>query len=197
MMKTFTFLFFVLSLINIPIYGLYLGVTRNNNYMDLGLSFISLGNLGQTNPTCSHTKLLPVAPSTAPITLTCDDKNEYLSTIDDFGMLYIFDLEFNKKSDGEKKCQQIMKHKTLSELSVAGRILEESESSFNISMHQSFQPRRILVVDEDEDEHKINRINVTRYNFDSECRQQAPSFFKSDKETKKKISDYFKENCYG
>ena len=90
-----------------------------------------------------------------------------------------------------------MKHKTISELSVAGRILEESESSFNISMHQSFQPRRILVVDDDEDEHKINRINVTRYNLDSECRQQAPSFFKSDKETKKKISDYFKENCYG
>lgn len=55
MMKTFTFLFFVLSIINIPILMIYQSATRNNNYLDLGLSYLTVGNIGQTNPACAYT----------------------------------------------------------------------------------------------------------------------------------------------
>lgn len=123
MMKTFTFLFFVLSLINIPIYNLYQGVTRNNNYIDVGMSYLTLGNLAETNPTCSYAKVLPVASKQESFDLKCVGEYEYLSMIDDYGLSYVFDLGLNQESEGREKCPQIMSYKKPSQLSAGGRML--------------------------------------------------------------------------
>lgn len=54
MMKTFSIMFFILSLLNIPIYVLYEQNTDGNDFRSLGKIFklFTIGNLGQLTKKC-------------------------------------------------------------------------------------------------------------------------------------------------
>ena len=56
MIKTMAFLFFVLSIINSPLYYLYSKNTENNDYSSQSMLFFyfSLGNMGSFNKICSN-----------------------------------------------------------------------------------------------------------------------------------------------
>jgi hypothetical protein len=59
-MKTLAILFFVLSLINIPIFIMYSKQTHNNQYEDVNqvFKYFTLGNIAQTNKVCGYSQVL-------------------------------------------------------------------------------------------------------------------------------------------
>ena len=54
MLKGFSILFLILSVLNIPIYMLLADATKNNEYLNINKSFsyMTIGNLGQDSDTC-------------------------------------------------------------------------------------------------------------------------------------------------
>ena len=54
MMKGFAILFFILTLINIPVYMLLSDATLHNNFYDMSKTFryLTIGNLGYDNDIC-------------------------------------------------------------------------------------------------------------------------------------------------
>jgi hypothetical protein len=53
-MKSMAVMFFILSVLNVPIYLMYSSSTINNDYLNLnsGLRFFTIGNLAQRNSGC-------------------------------------------------------------------------------------------------------------------------------------------------
>ena len=59
-MKTFALMFFVLSILNMPIYIIYASNTTGNNFTNLNVffSYFTLGNLGRSNLICDYGNVL-------------------------------------------------------------------------------------------------------------------------------------------
>ena len=59
-MKTFAIMFFVLMLLNMPIYIIYSSNTTGNNLANLNVffSYFTLGNLGRSNQKCDYGNVL-------------------------------------------------------------------------------------------------------------------------------------------
>ena len=55
-MKTFAIMFFVLTVINLPVYIIYASNTDGNNFSNLNVffSYFTLGNLGRSNLKCDY-----------------------------------------------------------------------------------------------------------------------------------------------
>ena len=59
MMKTFSVLFFILALVNIPIYMIYSGVTPNKDFssLDSAFKYFSMGNLAKGIKNCGYSSI--------------------------------------------------------------------------------------------------------------------------------------------
>ena len=59
MMKTFAVLFFILTIINIPIFLMFSSTTVDNNYLALNQAFqyFTIGNIGKGNDVCSYSNV--------------------------------------------------------------------------------------------------------------------------------------------
>jgi hypothetical protein len=104
-MKTFAIMFFVLTLINMPIYLIYASNTDGNNYSSLNLffSYFTLGNLGRSNLKCDYGNVLNnmVLEYDLPprkLKLACD--SGYIKEVERFGLLYLDDTKTGEESSG-------------------------------------------------------------------------------------------------
>jgi hypothetical protein len=100
-LKTFLYLFIVLTVINIPIIGFYLNssVAEFNSYDEI-FAYFTLGNLGRGDQYCGH-KLLNHDEK---IELSCG-KNVFLKEISRYGILYKDYLPKSLPANGEKECE--------------------------------------------------------------------------------------------
>ena len=102
-MKTLAILFFILSILNIPIYLMYASSTIGNQYGNLDeiFKYFTVGNIEQTNTVCGHTTI--DGPS---IELKCPSTG-YMSSIDEFGLLYMLDYVTGRISHPITECKQV------------------------------------------------------------------------------------------
>jgi NADH:ubiquinone oxidoreductase subunit 2 (subunit N) len=58
-MQTLAILFFVLSIVNIPIFLMYSNQTQNNDYYNINqvFKYFTLGNIAQTNKVCGYSQV--------------------------------------------------------------------------------------------------------------------------------------------
>ena len=101
-LKTFVILFIVLTLINIPIIGLYANSSKTNmtNFEEV-FAYFTLGNLGRGEDHCGYTVLS--GGSRKNIELNCGS-NVYLKDIERFGILYKNYLPTNTSSSAKDIC---------------------------------------------------------------------------------------------
>ena len=59
MMKTFAILFFILTILNIPVFMMYSSMTEDNNYMSVSMiwQYFTLGNIGKGNLICGYSNI--------------------------------------------------------------------------------------------------------------------------------------------
>lgn len=109
-MKTFALLFFILTILNLPVYFIYSQTTARNDYSDLNTVFqyFTFGNLGGTNRACSS---IPITfdPTEAqePLTLKCGLAHHYMVEVQTWGFLYMWDPRFQAETDGNYVCETI------------------------------------------------------------------------------------------
>ena len=87
-LKTLTILFFILMVLNIPIYLIYASSTANNAYTDTeeGLRFFTIGNLGQNNPACGYSTV-DFSESGQTLEVGCSIAGQYMTGIETYGFL--------------------------------------------------------------------------------------------------------------
>jgi len=93
-MKTFAIMFFILTIINMPILLVYKNSTEENDYLDLKkfFGYFTIGNLGQTDSRCDYTEidLERIDRNLDVLNLECP-KDQYIRGIKYFGFLYAQD----------------------------------------------------------------------------------------------------------
>jgi hypothetical protein len=104
MMYTFTVMFFLLTVINLPIYILYESNTQANNLSDINTFFkyFTLGNLGQLTVFCGYSDFAYRFDENknVPDNLSIDCGLGYIQKIRNFGFMYDFDPEYGNTADG-------------------------------------------------------------------------------------------------
>ena len=107
MMKTFAIMFFILSIINMPLYMMYQSSTTNNTLSNVNemWKYYTIGNIGNTDSSCdwSSINLINMDHEIRPMTFSCN-AGQYISHLKYFGFLYQTDLRFNIQSYGESWC---------------------------------------------------------------------------------------------
>ena len=108
-LKTLAILFFILMLINIPIYIMYASSTSNNAYTDTeeGLRFFTVGNLGQLNPSCGDLPSFDFSNDDQVLDLRCSVPGQYMTTIKSYGFLQYADPVTKKPSSAAERCSKI------------------------------------------------------------------------------------------
>lgn len=132
MMKTFAFLFFFLTVLNIPVFWMYASMTKGNNYteMEEAFKYFTLGNLGKGNPICGYSNIdysksqqifkgeldepdqnifaevleREVIPK---IELKCPRDTSYMQSLKDVGFVYSLNLQTGDFSQAKQICHQI------------------------------------------------------------------------------------------
>ena len=81
-MKSLAVMFFILSVINIPVYLMYSSASTNNDYLNLdsGLRFFTVGNLAQRNSACGTTEIT-FKSEDEPLKLRCPVEGHYMTNI--------------------------------------------------------------------------------------------------------------------
>ena len=108
-MKTFAIMFFVLTIINMPVYVIYASNTDGNNFSNLNVFFtyFTLGNLGRSNLKCDYGNVesnLRIESDQTPrkLNLKCD--RGYIKEVERFGLLYIQNTKTGEPSRGVTQC---------------------------------------------------------------------------------------------
>ena len=90
-MKTFAIMFFILTIINMPVLLVYKNTTKENDYLDLKkfFGYFTIGNLGQTDSRCDWTQvdLERIDRNLDTFQMECP-KDQYIRGIKYFGFLY-------------------------------------------------------------------------------------------------------------
>mmetsp|Transcript_4428 Transcript_4428/g.6506 ORF Transcript_4428/g.6506 Transcript_4428/m.6506 type:complete len:264 (+) Transcript_4428:2247-3038(+) len=106
-MKTFSIMFAVLTIINMPLYVMFQSTTDNNNFLSISqvFSYFTLGNVGVTDNSCGFSKINPedLDYESRKLSLDCPD-GSYISEIKNLGFLYHYDKRLNGNSTGESLC---------------------------------------------------------------------------------------------
>ena len=109
-MKTFCVLFFILTILNLPVYFIYSQTTHNNDYtrLDTVFQYFTFGNFGRIKGTCSS---VPVTFNSDQSTfnLQCDYPSHYMTEILYYGFLYQYDPRLGPSS-GEFQCETEFGH---------------------------------------------------------------------------------------
>ena len=133
MMRTFALLFFLLTILNIPVYMMYAGATLHNDYFDLGrgFSFFAVGNVAQTNKVCSAQVVLPITSTSGPkFKLKCTEPHQYLLRLENYGLLYALNPATRKAASATEECKAIMSpSRTLLPRSSRRRVLHSDVTS--------------------------------------------------------------------
>ena len=81
-MKSLAVMFFLLSVLNIPVYMMYSSASINNDYLNLesGLRFFTVGNLAQRNSGCGTTEI-NFKSEDKPLKLRCPVEGHYMTNI--------------------------------------------------------------------------------------------------------------------
>jgi hypothetical protein len=98
-MKTLAILFFILTIINLPVFAMYAGSTRNNDYSSMNqiFKYFTLGNIARTNKICGYSTLNDTNSdqtdifSSAPSSFQMKCGVGYIKEIEHFGFLYLLD----------------------------------------------------------------------------------------------------------
>jgi hypothetical protein len=109
-MKTFALLFLILTIFNLPVYFVYSQATQKNDYGDLNAAFqyFTVGNLGGTNRACSSTPItFDASEPQGSFNLSCGLEHHYMTGVETFGFLYMFDPRFEAETDGDYICESI------------------------------------------------------------------------------------------
>ena len=164
-LKTLAILFFILMLINLPIYIMYASSTNNNAYTDTeeGLRFFTIGNLGQMNPSCGSLTV-DFADSDQVLDLRCPIEGQYMTNIKSYGFLQYADPKTKLPASGPARC--------------------------SIIENDRWEKRRRLV----EEAAINNALNSTTYNLDNNCDIQNDDFFKTE-DSKEAIKTLFESEC--
>ena len=119
--KTLAILFFILSLINIPIMLMYANSTYGNQYekIDQVFKYFTLGNIGQTYSVCGYTSVEFKDVQKPDLTdksygqavdkdikLSCPESG-YISQMQVFGFLYMLDYEAGVLSHPNNQCKKV------------------------------------------------------------------------------------------
>lgn len=113
MMKTLTIMFFILALINIPIFIMYESNTTGNklnNYNEV-FKYFTIGNLGQMSKKCGFSDFehrFSVDAEIPQENIKFDCGLGYIGEIQEFGFLYKFDKEWGGDTDGQAVCESII-----------------------------------------------------------------------------------------
>ena len=109
-MKTFAIMFFILSIINLPLYMMYQSSTTNNALSNLSAmwKYYTIGNIGNTDSSCdwSSINLINMDHEIRKMNFSCN-AGQYISNVKYFGFLYQTDLRFNIQSYGESWCREV------------------------------------------------------------------------------------------
>ena len=106
MMKTFTILFLILSIINFPLFFSYSNSTSNNNMtLKQMWKYFTVGNIGNTDNNCawSSLDLVTLDHEMNKLEFECPE-GFYINELKYFGFLYAMDYRFNIESYGESFC---------------------------------------------------------------------------------------------
>lgn len=102
-------MFFVLSLINLPVYVIYASNTDGNNFSNLNVffSYFTLGNLGRSNLKCDYGNVesnmrLESDQTPRKLNLKCD--RGYIKEVERFGLLYLDNTKTGLLSKGISQC---------------------------------------------------------------------------------------------
>ena len=132
MMKTMAILFFLLTIINCPLYLFLQGYTLNNNYMSLDMfSYFTIGNLGVPDSYCGFSYILydqsksvytdqrkegnlnsansilserPLLSSQAKIKVKCSDETDYIHSYSKVGFIQALNAKYEKFNTPEDQC---------------------------------------------------------------------------------------------
>lgn len=108
--KTMTILFFILTILNIPIYLIYNSGTSNNDFhsIDRMWHYFGIGNLrGRT----THCNSVPIQFDDLleqdSLNLQCSEPDQYISKVYSYGYMNHFDPRTQSPSDGQYQCDLI------------------------------------------------------------------------------------------
>ena len=106
-MKTFVIMFFILSIINLPVLMINHSNTSNNDFGNLGQvwKYFTIGNLGLSDSNCDHSlvEFQDMDTTLKNIKLSCPD-GKYIKGLKHFGFLYHLDKRINAPSDAFSFC---------------------------------------------------------------------------------------------
>ena len=111
MMKTFAIMFFLLTILNVPVYIIYEKNTSGNvlNKLDRFFKYFTIGNLGQMTTKCGFSdfdyKYFKKDSYSADATVDCGEG--YIGELKEFGFLYKEDKVYGGESDGSATCKHI------------------------------------------------------------------------------------------
>jgi hypothetical protein len=181
-MKTLAILFFILTIINLPVFWMYAESTRNNDYGSLNqiFKYFTIGNIARTNQICGYStlnnakkpvdsKMFGSAPSS--FQMKCD--RGYIKEIEHYGFLYLLDHSHSSFSMPINQCKHLDPD-----------AYEGQEAKWSTASGLKFDEFAMV---------PKHQPNTTTHNVDSQCNLE--SIFKNE-EMKEVFLQYFEETCF-
>ena len=180
MMKTLSILFFILSIINFPLYIIYLNYTDDNNYKTLELfQYFMVGNIAAPVEYCGFSHLLnsdsqkvynedrkagelsaaekllsekPFASSMASLELQCES-NKYIDEFPSYGFIITVNTKYEKINTAEDQCSKV------------------NDEDFNIEKKYTSDEQKQIY--EEIKMKPIMHMEKTDYSLDPECNGES------------------------